>query len=158
MLCSVNLGDDTPSPYDSDMSFRKVRLIVCSLASQWMDYRVVAKHRSCSILFLVTSYSILLDTSSSTLWRCSSNSVLLLNSVIQLFNLFLILRVQFRRKSVQLHQRVCSTPSASLLNSISGSFHFCILTVWKVPPVSGSFPSTYSMKSSVIYSALCSRT
>ena len=42
-------------------------------------------------------YSIFLDTSSSTLWRCSSNSILLLTSVSE---------------SAQLRQRVCSTPTA----------------------------------------------
>ena len=61
------------------------------------------------------SYSIVLDGSSSTLRRCSSNLILLLKSAASLFNLFLILRVQFCRESAQFF---CS-------NSVSESAQFC---------------------------------
>ena len=107
-----------------------------------MDCRVLAKHLSCSIIFL--------DTSSSTLWRCSSNSILLL---------------KLRQRVSPILQWVSSTLSASqlnsaasVLNSINGSFHFCILTLWSKNPVSGSFHFAHFVKSSVIlYSAVCSR-
>ena len=114
-----------------------------------MDCHVLAKHQSCSIIFL--------DTSSSTMRRCSTNSILLLNSVSE--------SAQFCSESAQLHQRVSSILQwvSSILHWVSESaqfcsesaqlcsesvqlcsesaqlhqwsFHFCILTLWRVPQV-----------------------
>ena len=83
--------------------------------------------------------------SSSTLRHCWSNSILLLNSAASLYNFSWYVEFNFvalfikLNSCAQLHQRVSSTPSASqlnsaasLLNSVSGSFHFCILTLWRV--------------------------
>ena len=140
------------------MSFHKVRLIiVCSLAFQWTDFRVVAKHRSCSIFPCnvelkpsVTSYSIVLDTSSSTPQRCSSNSILLLNSVSESAQFFcsnsISKSAQCCSESAQLRQwvssilqRDCSTLQWACWTPSAGPVIFAYLLCEKSLLSVGSF-------------------
>ena len=90
-------------------------------------------------IVLITSYSIVLDTSSSTQRRCLSNSVFLLNSAASLFNLLLILRVQFCSESAQLRQWVCSILQGACSTSSAGPVIFAYLQCEKSLPSMGHF-------------------
>ena len=91
------------------------------------DSRVMVKQWSCSIIFL--------DTSSSILRRCSSNSILLLNSVSESAQFFCSnpsvsqLNSSAQTPSVvsSILQRVCSTLQRGCSTPSAGSFIFAYL-------------------------------
>ena len=76
VLCSVNLYD-SPSPQlqASDASFRKVRLIVCSLAFQWTDSVSWPNSRAAPQVFLYTSNSNCSCCGELNLFLFTSNSI-----------------------------------------------------------------------------------